>query len=240
MRHSSHQKVWLFDLDNTLHNASQAIFPALNANMNVYMRQLFKQQGLQKTDEEVDALRRYYWRYYGATLSGLVRHHQVDMVHFLQETHQFHQLEAMIFAEKRVRHIVKNLPGYKVVLTNGPYAYAMKVLHHLGIAECFDQVVSVESMHVHRQLYPKPSRRFLKCLMAKHGWTPQQCILVEDTLSNLKEAKKEQLKTVWMTRFLKSNPRLSHQQQKRLQAMHPAYVDKKIVSLRQLRRLFSV
>ncbi|MFP4906040.1 HAD family hydrolase, partial [Paraburkholderia sp. BR14261] len=25
--------VWLFDLDNTLHNASRAIFPAINAGM---------------------------------------------------------------------------------------------------------------------------------------------------------------------------------------------------------------
>jgi putative hydrolase of the HAD superfamily len=29
--------VWLFDLDNTLHNASHAIFPAIMANMNVYI-----------------------------------------------------------------------------------------------------------------------------------------------------------------------------------------------------------
>ena len=29
--------VWLFDLDNTLHNASHAIFPAIMANMNLYI-----------------------------------------------------------------------------------------------------------------------------------------------------------------------------------------------------------
>lgn len=29
--------VWLFDLDNTLHNASHAIFPAITANMNAYI-----------------------------------------------------------------------------------------------------------------------------------------------------------------------------------------------------------
>jgi hypothetical protein len=29
--------VWLFDLDNTLHDASHAIFPAISANMNTYI-----------------------------------------------------------------------------------------------------------------------------------------------------------------------------------------------------------
>lgn len=237
---SRSQPVWLFDLDNTLHNASHAVFPALNENMNVYMRHLFQQQGLNKTDEEVDALRAYYWRQYGTTLFGLVKHHQVNVTHFLQETHQFAQLEQMIVAEKQVKQVLRNLPGYKVILTNGPYAYAMKILQHLGIAGCFDQIVAVESMHVHGQIYPKPSLRFLTYLLAKHHWSPQQCILVEDTLSNLKVAKKAKLRTVWMTRFLKSNPRLSPQQLKRLQAMHPRYVDKKISSLRQLTRLFRV
>ena len=30
--------IWLFDLDNTLHNASHAIFPKISANMNAYLR----------------------------------------------------------------------------------------------------------------------------------------------------------------------------------------------------------
>lgn len=238
--HSSRQTVWLFDLDNTLHNASHAIFPALNDNMNIYMRQMFQQQGIHKTDEEVDALRRFYWRYYGATLFGLAKHHHINIEHFLQETHHFTHIEHMIVAEKQVKHVLRTLPGYKVILTNGPRAYAKQVLTFLGIDRFFDAVISVESMHVHRALYPKPSRRFLTCLMAKHHWQPQQCVLVEDTLANLKAAKAEGLKTVWMTRFLKSNPRLGAVQLKRLQAMRPSYVDKKIVSLRQLHHLFSL
>ena len=29
--------LWLFDLDNTLHDASHSIFPAITANMNVFI-----------------------------------------------------------------------------------------------------------------------------------------------------------------------------------------------------------
>jgi putative hydrolase of the HAD superfamily len=32
-----YQPVWLFDLDNTLHDASHSIFPAISANMNTYI-----------------------------------------------------------------------------------------------------------------------------------------------------------------------------------------------------------
>ena len=46
------------------------------------------------TPEEADALRQHYWRRYGATLLGLVRHHGVRAAHFLDETHRMPGLEA--------------------------------------------------------------------------------------------------------------------------------------------------
>ncbi len=46
------QRVWLFDLDNTLHNASQAAFAGISQAMSVYI-----QRELQITREQSDALR---------------------------------------------------------------------------------------------------------------------------------------------------------------------------------------
>ena len=43
------QRVWLFDLDNTLHDASHAIFPAISANMNVYLARILGQNGVPAT-----------------------------------------------------------------------------------------------------------------------------------------------------------------------------------------------
>ncbi|EJN05475.1 hypothetical protein PMI40_02435, partial [Herbaspirillum sp. YR522] len=54
--------LWLFDLDNTLHNASHAIFPAINANMNRYMTQVFAAGGHPSDEATVNFLRRHYWR----------------------------------------------------------------------------------------------------------------------------------------------------------------------------------
>ena len=60
------KRVWLFDLDDTLHDASSASLPGLHRSFGEYI-----QQHLGLTKEESDALRRRYWLRYGATLLGL-------------------------------------------------------------------------------------------------------------------------------------------------------------------------
>jgi putative hydrolase of the HAD superfamily len=56
---------------------------------------------------------------------------------------------------------------------------------------------------VHGQLRPKPSKLMLRRLLRKHGLSPQRCILVEDTLANLRSAKQLGLRTVWVTQYLR-------------------------------------
>ena len=77
------QPVWLFDLDNTLHDATGAAFGEMHLAIGDY---IVRQLGV--TPEEADALRQRYWRRYGATLLGLVRHHGIRAAHFLEETHR--------------------------------------------------------------------------------------------------------------------------------------------------------
>ncbi|MFM2088192.1 MAG: hypothetical protein RLZZ237_3061 [Pseudomonadota bacterium] len=74
--------VWLFDLDNTLHNASHAIFPIITANMNTYIARVLGDGVTPAGEAEVNAARAAYWRRYGATLLGMVKHHQVQAAHF--------------------------------------------------------------------------------------------------------------------------------------------------------------
>jgi len=60
---------WIFDLDNTLHNAMVHVFPRINRAMTEYI-----QQHLEINEADANALRRHYWQRYGATLLGLIRH----------------------------------------------------------------------------------------------------------------------------------------------------------------------
>lgn len=234
--HKKHSEpVWLFDLDNTLHNASQAIFPALNRNMNVFMTRILQAQGHPADQQEVDRLRQLYWRRYGATLLGLMHHHQVRAEDFLRETHDFDDLLGMVRAERGLIRLLQGLPGKKILLTNAPLAYASEVVRHLGLHRFFAKSLSIESMYVHKHLRPKPSRQLIRKLLAKENIPAHRCILIEDTAINLKAAKQEGLHTVWITRYLGSNPHAQLLGMQRQMAMRPSYVDLKIHSIRELR-----
>lgn len=213
---------WLFDLDNTLHNASQAIFPAIHDNMNALIARVLDAEGKPSHPEAVDILRNGYWQRYGATLLGMMRHHAVRAEDFLRDAHQFEDLSQMIRAERGVASLLKRLPGKKILLTNAPAAYSHAVMRQLGLHKHFAVHLPIESMIVHRQLRPKPSRLLLKKLLAKEGLRARHCVLVEDTLQNLKAAKALGLRTVWVARYLPAK------------ALRPQYVNVKVKSLWQL------
>ena len=227
--------IWLFDLDNTLHNASHAIFPAINANMNAYMANVLGTADAPADADTVNAVRLAYWKRYGATLLGMVRHHQVRMEDFLHEAHRFDDLNAMIRAERGLGRLLKRLPGRKILLTNAPRRYSHDVMRHLGLHRHFARHVAIESMLVHRQLRPKPSKQLLRKLLAKERVSARRCVLVEDTVDNLKAAKALGMHTAWVTQYLATNPNYQSCNAAFPRfTKRPVYVDVKVQSVRQL------
>jgi putative hydrolase of the HAD superfamily len=206
--------VWIFDLDNTLHNATANIFPHINRSMTAYVQ---KHVGL---DEQASSeLRVHYWQRYGATLSGMMKHHGTDPKHFLWHTHQFPVLEQMVLREPRLRQALKKLPGKKLIFSNAPYLYACAVLKLLRINDLFDDVFAIE--HAHYQ--PKPQVAGFIRLLSKHRLNPVHCIMVEDSAENLQSAKRLGMRTVWADATSRSH----------------AYVDVKIRSVLELPRALS-
>jgi len=219
--------LWLFDLDNTLHDASHAIFPAIHDNMNAFMARTLGSGGVDADAATVNAARETYWRRYGATLLGLVKHHQVRPEDFLREAHRFDDLLGMIRAERGLISLLRRLPGRKILLTNAPLRYSGDVLRHLRLQRHFGKHISIESMHVHRQLRPKPSRHLLRQLLAREKVAARRCILVEDTVGTLKAAKWVGMRTAWITQYLADQSNV---------IKRPKYVDVKVKSVRQLAR----
>ena len=189
--------LWVFDLDNTLHNASPHIFPHINRSMTAYL-----QKHLQLDEAAADKLRMHYWQRYGATLSGLMRHHGTDPDHFLWHTHQFPELDRMVLREPRLRHVLKRLPGKKVVFTNAPQHYAHAVLKLLKVDGLFDDVMAVEQT----RFRPKPDGFGFMRLLKRHKVKVTQCVMVEDSLENLRAAKRLGMRTVWVNAENKSAP----------------------------------
>jgi len=188
--------VWLFDLDNTLHDAGAWVFSEMNESMQRYVV-----EELGVTPAEADALRSTYWRRYGSTMLGLVRHHAVRPAHFLHETHRFPGLEERVTGHRHDLAAIARLPGRRVVLTNAPRAYALRVLGALGILRLFEEVIAIEDMRMFGQWRPKPDRRMLRQVARRLGVHPSRCALIEDSFVNVRAARRVGMQSVWMQRF---------------------------------------
>ncbi|WP_322031521.1 pyrimidine 5'-nucleotidase [Paraburkholderia sp. J76] len=213
---------WLFDLDNTLHNASRAIFPAINAGMTQYII-----DALGVSRDEANHLRVSYTQRYGATLLGLARHHPIDPHDFLKVVHTFDDLHGMLHAERGLARMLAALPGRRIVLTNGPEDYAHAVLAALGIERLFERVIAVENMRSARGHWrAKPDRAMLRGTLRRAGVALADAILIEDTRSHLKRYRRLGIRTVWITGHLPAHlPGTGR----------PHYVDRRIRSLKSLK-----
>jgi putative hydrolase of the HAD superfamily len=187
----SNQRVWLFDLDNTLHDANPHIFPHINRSMREYI-----ERTLGVDEAEATRIRQRYWERYGATLLGLVRHHDTDPRHFLGQTHQFDDLWRMVVYERALRGMLRRLPGRKIVFSNAPQHYTDAILDILGVRRLFDAVWCIERLGFQPKPLPEAFRRLL------HGERirSQQCVFIEDSPANLKAAKRLGMKTVLISR----------------------------------------
>jgi putative hydrolase of the HAD superfamily len=202
---------WIFDLDNTLHDATPHIMPHINRSMTEYV-----QRQLAVGEAEAARLRERYWRRYGATLLGLMRHHDTDPHHFLWHTHQFPELGRMVVADRAALQGLRRLPGRKLVFSNAPAHYAHAVLDILGLAGFFDAVYTIE----HTRYRPKPDLAGFRLLLHAEGVVPERAVMVDDMLVNLRAARRLGMATVWVSR----------------QPRAPGYVDARVVSIRELPR----
>ena len=194
---SRNARTWLFDLDNTLHNASPHIFPLISRAMMTYMC-----EHLEVDEAEATRLRQNYWQRYGATLLGLMRHHGTDPHHFLHHTHQIPDRPNIVIAERSLKAMLRRLPGRKIIFSNAPLKYAEAVLAITGIRRCFDAVYAVEQL----RFQPKPAIGGFLRLLHDERLNPRACVMVEDTLPNLKTAKRLGMKTVWVSACTRRPP----------------------------------
>ncbi|MFA5487905.1 MAG: pyrimidine 5'-nucleotidase [Candidimonas sp.] len=222
VRHDSapREPVWLFDLDNTLHDSSRAMFTAIDSAMTQAVA-----EALAVNLEAANVYRREYWQRYGATVIGMERHHGVDPRRFLERSHRF-EVAPLVHAEKGLRARLARLPGRKILLTNAPLAYARDVLSTLGILHLFENLWAIDHMRLQGRMRPKPSPALMRQVLARLRVPARQVILVEDTLRNLKSARQLGIRTVHV--FHPGTPFSS------LHRGRSAYVDLRVNALAKL------
>jgi putative hydrolase of the HAD superfamily len=179
-------KAILFDLDNTLYPAERQLFALIDVRINRYMQEVV---GIPAT--EVDGLRRRYWLDYGVTMGGLIRHHQIDPEDYLSYVHDV-DVSGRLSSDPLLRQALARLPLRRVVFTNGCYRHANRVLVRLGLEDLFEQVFDIRVADYRPKPYREPYVQVLQHL----GVAARDCLMVEDTIENLRTAKELGMGTI--------------------------------------------
>lgn len=170
----SHVTTWVFDLDNTLYPPQARLFDQIEVRMTQFVM-----DALGVDRGQADLLRKQYWHQYGTTLAGLMREHDVDPGPYLTDVHDISLDHLEQDPDLRAR--IADLPGRRIVYTNGCGPYAERVLNARGLAGLFDAVYGVE----HAGFLPKPEREAFETIFAQDQTDPYRAAMFEDDQRNL-------------------------------------------------------
>lgn len=169
----AHVSVWIFDLDNTLYPAADALFPQISARMSAWLV-----RNLRVSEAEAARLRDHYWRHHGTTLAGLMAEHGIDPHPFLDDVHDVDLTR--LRPDPVLARALDRLPGRKIIHTNADAAYAGRVLAARGLSG-FDAVLGIGETGWH----PKPDQRAYDAIRAAVGFDPREAAMFEDAPRNL-------------------------------------------------------
>jgi len=176
----------LFDLDNTLYDPCYDLFSLIDVRINRFMV-----EEVAIPAPEVDGLRRRYWRDYGATLQGLIRHHRVDPEAYLDYVHDV-DIAARLQPDTQLQLALSGMPFPCHVFTNGSREHAERVLATLGVRHHFEAIFDIRIA----AYQPKPNPEPYLGVLAALGVAPQRCVMVEDSPANLERARELGMATV--------------------------------------------
>jgi putative hydrolase of the HAD superfamily len=181
----SHVRNWVFDLDNTLYPPSARLFDLIEVRMTAWVM-----EALRVTRAEADHLRLHYWQTYGTTLAGLMREHGVDPGPYLTDVHDISMDSLTPDPDLAAR--IRELPGRRIVYTNGCAPYAERVLDARGLSGLFDAIYGVE----HAEFTPKPERAAYDIIFGADGLDPANGAMFEDDARNLAAPHEMGMRTV--------------------------------------------
>ncbi|MGY6703153.1 pyrimidine 5'-nucleotidase [Roseinatronobacter sp.] len=195
----AHVRGWVFDLDNTLYPPEIRLFDQIEQRMTAFVM-----QELNVDQTIANQLRQDYWATYGTTLAGLMQRHDIDPVPYL---HDVHDIDFSVIApDPDLRHRISDLPGRKIVYTNGSRSYAHRVLDARGLSGVFDAVYGVENANYR----PKPERAAFEHVFSQDGLDIRTSAMFEDDPRNLAAPHAMGMRTVHVAPQPHAQPFIDH------------------------------
>tara|TARA_B100001093_G_scaffold235707_1_gene225927 strand:+ start:329 stop:910 length:582 start_codon:yes stop_codon:yes gene_type:complete len=151
---------------------------------------LFISQKLKITQANAYKIQKKMYKTYGTTLYGLIKFYGIEPREFLDFVHDVELSKIKKCSE--LDNKIKNLPGEKIIFTNGDFNWAKKMLKALGLEKNFHKIFDI----IKANYIPKPKKRTYLNLIRDFNILPEKAIFFEDTEKNLEPAFKLGITTV--------------------------------------------
>ncbi|NKD55273.1 MULTISPECIES: pyrimidine 5'-nucleotidase [unclassified Haematospirillum] len=172
-----HVTTWLFDLDNTLYPGTSSLFPQVEARIRHFVA-----RHLNLDEDAARILQKQYYHTYGTTMCGLMVEHGVDQHTFLDYVHDIDH--SALVPDPALRRVLLQLPGRRLIFTNGSGKHARAVLKALDLEQVFEGVFDIHAA----EYCPKPNPQTYHRMTAAFGLDPKTTAFFEDSPQNLETA----------------------------------------------------
>jgi putative hydrolase of the HAD superfamily len=167
-------ETWVFDLDNTLYPHDLNLWQQIDERIKSFVSKFL---GVSKDD--AFRLQKDYYRRYGTTMRGLMAEHGLEPDQFLEFVHQIDH--SPLLPNRQLGDAIEQLPGRKLILTNGTRKHAEAVMQRLEIDRHFEDVFDIAAA----DLDPKPLPQVYDRFLQRHGVDPRKAAMFEDLARNL-------------------------------------------------------
>lgn len=165
---------WVFDLDNTLYPPRFDLFGQIDRKMKHFIA-----ESLGLAPEDAFILQKRYLHEYGTTLSGLMKVHDMEPDAFLAYVHDIDH--SVLPPDAALDAALADLPGRKLIFTNGTVKHATDVLDRLGIARHFEDIFDIRAA----DFTPKPRPETYARMLERHRVRAETSAMFEDLARNL-------------------------------------------------------
>jgi putative hydrolase of the HAD superfamily len=170
----SHIDTWVFDLDNTLYPLHVNLWQLVVARIGEFVS-----RWLNVTPEEARKVQKDYYLRFGTTMRGMMTLHGVSADDYLAYVHKIDH--SPLEPNPALGEAIAELPGRKLILTNGSVDHVDAVLARLGFAAHFDAVFDI----IAAEFEPKPAPQTYRRFLDQHAVDPTRAAMFEDLARNL-------------------------------------------------------
>ena len=169
-----HVDTWVFDLDNTLYPREINLWQQVDERIRSYIMDFLK-----LGREDAFRLQKDYYKRYGTSMRGLMAEREMNPDDYLAYVHEIDH--SPLEPNPALGAAIEQLPGRKLILTNGTRAHADAVMRRLDIHTHFEDVFDIIAAELEPKPLPQTYDKFLKL----HGVDPARAAMFEDLARNL-------------------------------------------------------